>query len=92
MSEEAMQKNDGQFDERVKAKRHAYLLNLANELMTAPIDQLEIMYNESDRRSLNTPNSEIYSEIKGILEQVAEKRCLTIVNIDAYFRFIRQQQ
>ena len=71
------------------AKRYAYLRSIADKLMTAPIEQLEVMYNETLRRVNTQPDVEIYPKLVGLLEQVAEQRFMTITEIDGTFKFSR---
>lgn len=74
-------------EEKAETARNRYLINLAEELMTAPIGTIEFMYNETKRRCQTQPEVAIYPRTVELLEQLAEKRSMTITEIDGKFWF-----
>lgn len=72
-------------DEKVNMSRHGYLLKIADELMTAPREQIEFMYNESMRRAKREPDHPTYGKIAKVIEQVIDKRFWEISYDDEWY-------
>ena len=76
-------------DEQIDETRKAYLLYMSEQLMTAPIEQLEFMYNETKRRCETQAEAIVYPRLVEVIEWLADTRSMTIVEIDGKFRFTR---
>lgn len=73
----------------------SYLLQLADELMTTPLETLEMMYNEAmvkcDPNTVEDVNQVAkYARIAGLLDQVAIKRFCNFKYMDGQYRIVKR--